>query len=643
MNKIFKSTLVALVALMGLATTSCVNEYDYDAATSEGSKVFFSKDLASTVDVSFDDNKFQVAVSRTSTEGELTVPLDVAISEGSIFTAAANSVTFADGEATAYLTFNYDPAKVEYGHYDDITVTIADESLATIYGVSAYAFKAGKTEWKLMDTTAGKAYYRDDIMAGLFGVANETWSVKVYESVAAPGRYMVEDPYGLDAYRYSSFWSTEDEIEEYYALTTGVTPNMIINAQDPNYVYVEEFELPYSSLFDFNMTITTYVQYNLDNGTSLETIKKNRPQWFGKVEDNVISMPASQMLFTKDGELWNYVNTNGLFAVALPGATIGDFSLEATFSGILTDAANKVFAVTEVELGDDATNVKAVVMPADVDAAAVADAIAAGDLEGIDIVAGANNVPIPEDMSGKLQVIFVVMNGTSIKTVTSVPFEYYGGANPWKSLGTGYFVDDAILPLFGYDPDAYPCEIEENTETPGLYRLKQMYANVAADFDVESGKGDVLVHAEDPNGVYIPMQPLELTLGSNGPFSISTDAGELVEEYGFALVKAQLPEIFGKLTDGVITFPTLQEESTTGAMIDYQLWLILNGSRYFAGKNGQFQIVLPNAAASVKAKMQRAVAASNFAHRLNGFHGVKASNKNMRRLLSTPIEVEILK
>lgn len=152
-----------------------------------------------------------------------------------------------------------------------------------------------------------------------------------------------------------------------------------------------------------------------------------------------------------------------------------------------------------------------------------------------------------------------------------------------------------------------------------------------------------LVHAEDPNGVYIPMQPLELTLGSNGPFSISTDAGELVEEYGFAPVKAQLPEIFGKLTDGVITFPTLQEESTTGAMIDYQLWLILNGSRYFAGKNGQFQIVLPSAAASVKAKMQRAVAASNFAHRLNGFHGVKASNKNMRRLLSTPIEVEILK
>ena len=155
MNKIFKNALVAFVAIMGLTMTSCVNKYEYSGATDEGSKVFFGNDLASTVDVSFDDNKFQVAVSRTNTAGELTVPVNITMSEGSIFTPSANSVTFADGEATTYLTFTYDPANIEYGKYDDIKVQIDDASLASTYGLSTYAFKAGPAASAVAGAMAG--------------------------------------------------------------------------------------------------------------------------------------------------------------------------------------------------------------------------------------------------------------------------------------------------------------------------------------------------------------------------------------------------------------------------------------------------------------------------------------------------------
>lgn len=637
MNKIFKYAMVALVASMGLTLSSCVKEYEYEAAggNATSSGIYFSKDLPSVVDVSFEEDHFQVGVNRSNAAGELTIPVIITRSEGCIFTPADDKVVFADGEATAYLTFNYDPTKVEYGKYDDITIKIADEALASAYGLSSFTFKAGKTEWKLMDTSIGKASYRDDIMSGFFGIENEVWNVVIYESVATPGRYMIEDPYGVDAYKKSKFWSTEDEILDYYSLATGVTPNIIINAQDPNYVYTEEFELPFSSIFEFNMTIISWAQYRLDQGNSLESIKANNPEYFGKVEDNVIYMPANQLLWTMNGELWNYTNTNGLFAVALPGATIGDFSIEATYNGIFTNPAGNVFAVTEVKLGDDAVNTRAIVMEADADASAVADAIAEGELEAIEIVDGANNVPIPEDLSGQLQIIFVVMNGTSVKAVTSVPFEYYGGAgSPWTSLGTGYYTDDFIVPFATeneFGPYSYEVEIEEHAETPGLFRIKKAYASVAEAFGVTGGEKDIIIHAENPDAVYFLTQATGLDLGY-GELSISSYGGDDIEYFGAKYnatveqVIGAYPEDFGTLKDGVITLPAIPRYDDDdnpiledGNPVCFQGYVYEGDYYYFAGNNCAFKLILPSASPEAKAKAKRIAIARKFEKRMHAF------------------------
>ena len=650
MNKIFKYAMVALVASMGLTLSSCVKEYEYEAASGNAasSGFYFSKELPSVVDVSFEENHFQVGLSRSNTAGELTIPVIITMSEGSIFTPADDKVVFADGEATAYLTFNYDPQNVKYGKYDDITITIADEALASAYGLSSYTFKAGKTEWKLMDTSTGKASYRDDIMSGLMSIDNEIWNVIIYESVATPGRYMIEDPYGVDAYKKSKLWSTEDEILDYYSLATGVTPNIIINAQDPNYVYTEEFELPFSSIFEFNMTIISWAQYRLDQGKSLESIKANNPEYFGKVEDNVIYMPANQLLWTMNGELWNYANTNGLFAVALPGATIGDFSIEATFTGIFTNPADNVFAVTEVKLGDDAVNTKAVVMEADADASAVADAIAEGELEAIEIVDGANNVPIPDDLSGQLQVIFVVMNGTSVKAVTSVPFEYYGGAgSPWTSLGTGYYTDDFIVPFATeneFGPYSYEVEIEEHAETPGLFRIKKAYASVAEAFGVTGGEKDIIIHAENPDAVYFLTQATGLDLGY-GEFSISSYGGDDIEYFGAKYnatveqIIGAYPEDFGTLKDGVITLPAIPRYDDDdnpiledGNPVCHQGYIFYGDDWDYAGYNCAFKLILPSASPEAKAKAKRIAVARQFEKRMHAFshHGQRKHSRGRK-------------
>ena len=637
MKKSFIYTMLLTVGVM-LGITACSSDNNWQPGSVSGQQVFFSNNLGSSYEISPTENSFSVQVSRYDKSGALNVPLTVTMNEGSIFNVPT-SVSFADGQDVANLVISYNPADIVYGKYDTITVVLNDAAVTTPYGISTYKFTAGVTEWVKLK---GSGLYRDDFIGSLWSsVGNQVWDVDIYESAITPGRYKVATPYSPDyGFRKSKLWDNEEEILGYWKNTGNC--DMIIDATDPDFVYFQYFDSGLLDLPDEGMLgMTSYVWYWLRNGNDLESIKAARPSYFGKLKDNVITFETPKtLLMTMNGEneLKWYGNANGMLAIALPGGVFSDYSASVTYEGIFTNPAGEVFAMGSLTLGPDATNVKGIVMPANVDANAVADAIAAGELEAADVAAGSFQLPISEEMSGKLQIIIAVIDGEDVKTVATAEFEYYGGgANPWKSLGQGYFVDDMILPLFSYDPEPYPVDIEESTSTPGLYRLVKMYSAVAADFGVASGTGDVLVHAENPNGVYIPLQPLELTLGSNGPFSLSTDAGELVEEYGFDAVYAQLPNIFGKLADGIITFPVLEGENSAGNPVNYQTWVYLGEKAYFGGRNGAFQIVLPGVQAQ---SMKRA---ADFSRRLNGAKLKNAVKPSKKVLKNKSIKLNLVK
>jgi len=315
----------------------------------------------------------------------------------------------------------------------------------------------------------------------------------------------------------------------------------------------------------------------------------------------------------------------------IDGISRADYTSLVTYSGIFTDASQNVFAVGELVAGADVTVAKAVVMEASADAAAVADAIAAGELEATDVAPGSINVPIPDGMTGNLQLIAVVVVDGEVKSYSSAPFEYYGGgASPWKSLGTGLYTDDFIVSLYGYDPYTYEVEIEENTETPGLYRMKSAYAPLAAAFGTTGGNANIVVNAVNPSGVYVPTQATGLDLG-DGEFSIVSVGGDYVEYYASKYtaeeIIAALPQYFGTIVDGVITLPAIARTDSEGNpktdadgnQLYYQGYTYIGTDGYYAGKNGGFKVVLPSA---VTASAKRAAASSRraqeFANRLNG-------------------------
>ncbi len=624
MNKILKSAFVALIATMGLTMTSCVNEYDYDGANAVGEQVYFGADMGKVIETPKSASSFSVMVRRINTHGALTVPVTITQSEGSIYTPAAQEVTFADGADAAPLIFTYNPDDVVYGTYYDITCSLNDASLGSPYGETSYSFQAGATAWVDMD---GKATYIEDFVGIFFGVEHVTYEVAIQRNTVEDGYYRLVNAYGK-AYPYNA----EDEYDtskDYY---------LTVNATDPDYVYVDESPTGMDWGYG-NFSFWSLPSYFLSKGYSIEEVKANYGAYFGKMKDGIITMPKESLLISMadyQGGTY-YQGGDGVFTIALPGYSIADLSAEITYSGIFTDAANQVFAVGNLTLGEDAKNVKAIVMPADADPNAVADAIAAGELEAIDVVAGAIQVPIPEDMTGKLQIIVVVLNDEGeVKTVATAPFEYYGGGgSPWTSLGVGYYTDDFVVPFYGdpsYPPYTYEVEIEESTETPGLYRIRNAYAPVAEAFGETGGEKDILIHAENPNGVYFLTQPIGIDFGK-GEFSIVSYGGDDVEyfteQYGVTpeQVIAAFPEDFGTLEDGVITLPYLTatdsegniKKDSNGDPIKFQGYLYRSdGGAWYSCRNGAFALVLPSANAAARAKAKRRAAAADFEYRLNG-------------------------
>ena len=641
MKKYIESIMMLFIGMV--VVTACSNKDDdnYSWATVSGEQVFFSTDLKSSVETPTDVNSFTVTLNRIKTDGELTVPLKITSSDGCIYTPAANQVTFADGAKTADLTFNYDPTAVVFGTYYDITISIDNPELTTPYGSSQYTFKAGMSEWEKM---TGKAVYQDDFICSLFD-APQQWTVEIEKSVVTPGRYKLIAPYGpnTDFPKYAvklGFYGDVSEAKGAYK--DGGNTSMIINAQDPDYVYFEAFETGYTDLngdLEGAVGLISYVWYWLTGGTPMETIKSARPTYFGKLKDGVITFTEPKTCITTlDGGLAYYGNLNGKLAIALPGYALKDYDAEITFKGVFTDPSQAVTAMCDLQLGADVTTVKAIVVEDAADDGAVADAILAGDIEGTDVEAGTIYVPIAEDLSGKLKVVAVVIAENEVKTVVSAGFEYYGGgASPWKSLGIGYYTEDYIISYYGqkdgdgnfipYDPETYEVEIEENNDTPGLYRIKNAYAPVAAMFGETGGEKDIEVHAENPAGVYIPMQGTGIDFG-NGEYGIESFGGYLISQNSSAPVAdviAYYAGKFGTLESGIITFPAIK--LTNG--MEIQGYLYAGGELYYyGGTTLASKIVLPSAAASVKAKAKKRAAASDFARRL--YMGVHA-NKEVKK------------
>ena len=439
MKRILGYTLMLLA--VGIAFTSCSDEDSVTPAPlPTGIQAFFSSDLPSTVDIKKAESQFAIPVCRANTSGAATVAVTAEQEEGSIFTVPA-SVEFADGEANAEIIITYDPDEVEYGKYEAMTLTL-DKNASTPYGFATLNFKVGATEW----VDLGTGYYREGLFgdwSSSFASDPDMWAVTIQKNIVTEGVYQLVNPYmGHSLYK-PSRWEGDGDY------------NIVIHAEDPDYVWVEAF---YAGL-DFgygSMYFESFPAYYLRKGNALDAVKSQYADYFGVMKDGVITMPADAFLGSmsdyNDGKLYSGFNTTGMFAVALPGFAIADYSLEYEYLGRFIDTDKQYFVEGIATLGADVASAKAALVTEET-YEGIYDALVAGTYEDAVNVTDGEAFRLPFDETGTYYVLIVAFNakGEAVGELTSkVKAVIEGGevAVNWAPAYVGTYYYD----LFS-DPD----------------------------------------------------------------------------------------------------------------------------------------------------------------------------------------------
>lgn len=158
----------------------------------------------------------------------------------------------------------------------------------------------------------------------------------------------------------------------------------------------------------------------------------------------------------------------------------------------------------------------------------------------------------------------------------------------WNTLGKAKFREDCMTTFFGVENVEYEVEVQENDGVKGYYRLVYPYDakypyNEEGDWDT-STTYYFYIHAENPKGVYIPIQATGMAWGQYGMVSIGSLAGRNIAN-GSTLSQQMQAGNTGTLSNGVITFPT---RKLLISMANYD-----SGGLYYANASGKFRIVLP--------------------------------------------------
>ena len=161
---------------------------------------------------------------------------------------------------------------------------------------------------------------------------------------------------------------------------------------------------------------------------------------------------------------------------------------------------------------------------------------------------------------------------------------------PYSGEGTegiAQWRDDFFTTFWGVGNVEYDVEIQENENTPGLYRLKNVYGaaypyNEEGDWDASQDYW-IFINATDPAAVYIETAHTGCNWGY-GEFSIGSYAGAYLAQ---GKTKQEVAEkgYFGTLSNGIIKFPV---GTLLISMSEYK-----GGAWYNANTGGMFRVTLP--------------------------------------------------
>lgn len=405
----------------------------------------------------------------------------------------------------------------------------------------------------------GIGTYRDDVFTALY-LPSASWKVEIMESATTPGCYKVVNPYGVEDCPYFGGKSFDGS-------------DIIIHAENPETVYLEYTELKGVGIQDIDDSgnLVTYKAYLCDMGgyyvdmfsawgMGLEdVVGMGIP--FGTLKNgNITFQPGTILLDLPEIEQQLYANESGLFRITLPGAP--DYDLSVTLEESCLENGDLHASCIA---GADITSVKYMVLPGwKKDSYGSARESIMQDLKehGTEVTDGEIKAQLPFGVHSLVTGAFNA-EGDLVESNIMVCYGRTDDAANWKPLGKCEY-NEAFLRYTYLDMecDPYQVEIEESTQTPGLYRLVNPYGEVYPKYDFfkendylaqHGGDHYLIVDASNPDRVMIEASPIgiEAEDGEAQLFSISWYA----VQNGADPDDEEIVIDYGTLANGRITFP----------------------------------------------------------------------------------------
>lgn len=332
MKSIRKYSILLTTALTALFLGACTDEYSYDAAKVEGSQVYFSNELSSSIEASKEASSVSLPLCRVATDGDLTVNLTSACDNSAW--NVPSSVTFQDGDSVADIVITYNPDAVEYGVLDSIHLSITDASYTTPYGLSSYD--------------------------GVIGVP-EPWSEAVPFNEE-----------GTCTYTYSQMFTGVDEGLQFLVRSSSLTGKQQFLI--PNWCYGVTLTLDYDPETGEISVAPQNTGYYATNYSSYVYIADYKHYYELRGRDNsnvatcsfdteqgIITIPVFYYLAEGPSQ-YGYFGA-GEEVITLDGYNRKDVSIDVTYTGRFFDTKSNPYICGNITLGADVTSANVALVP----------------------------------------------------------------------------------------------------------------------------------------------------------------------------------------------------------------------------------------------------------------------------------------
>lgn len=464
--KFFKYALVAVAGAMTLGFTACNDDPDYQWGA-EGKGVYFPSSQPTTVSLETASTGFDVIVNRSGIEDAASYPIVAQVTAGGVeLTAEENpfkipaAVAFAAGETSTKMTIAVDASTLATSQPYDITLSFGSTAPQFNYGPSTLTFTVTR------EPAFGPWEPYGDGLA--------TWN------------------YALGFF--SKLQGDDPDLDLYIRHNT--------EHPEQHQFWLQHWAFDVDLFLDWDET-TNYVtiapqltggQINVSGIGVADVYVQTIYPVFGNSEEDA----AASIFNPETGEfelfvVYSVIDPEDNSWAALQGSygyeylTCGeyaDYSLSMQYNGVLMNPAGELSAQLGVAIGAQAT--KAEFAVSDLDPQSLLGAMLQGSIETVAVGATATSVSLPIAGSGSYNAVGITYKDDEPMQALYVSFEVegFGGGESWKNVCTADIVDGWILPAFTitstdgdeipYTELAWQVQAQESTETPGLYRLRNV-------------------------------------------------------------------------------------------------------------------------------------------------------------------------